>query len=111
MGKFWIEDVKDVGGNKYWVLFTHGEFHMPVAMIDDLAMKAMARKVLSYELGLKGPARIGGVIVAYRREHKMYQQEFADACGISRTRISQIENGNDNITQATYMKIMGVIGE
>jgi putative transcriptional regulator len=45
-----------------------------------------------------------------RREHNMTQEQLAKAVGISRTMITEIENGNANPSVAGAKKIAAVLG-
>lgn len=100
---FWIDSVKDNGGMKYWVLFTHGNFHAPTAVIGDHEMTAIAQKVLGINEKITD---LGAEIVGYRKANKITQAEFALTCGVSRNYISQIENGKaDNLSLDVYQRI------
>lgn len=46
MSQYWIEPLTDAGDNKYWMLFRHGMFHEPTAVIDDVTMNSIAKQVL-----------------------------------------------------------------
>jgi len=45
-----------------------------------------------------------------RREHNMTQEQLAKAVGVSRTTITEIENGNANPSVAVAKKIAAVLG-
>ncbi len=45
-----------------------------------------------------------------RREHNMTQEQLAKAVSISRTMITEIENGNANPSVAAAKKIAAVLG-
>ena len=45
-----------------------------------------------------------------RREHNMTQEQLAKAVGVSRTTITEIENGNANPSVAKAKKIAAVLG-
>jgi putative transcriptional regulator len=45
-----------------------------------------------------------------RREHNMTQEQLAKAVGISRTMVTEIENGNANPSVAKAKKIAAVLG-
>ncbi len=93
---------------KYWVLFTHGNFHAPTAVIGDHEMAAIARKVLG--INERG-AQLGQAIVDYRKANKITQAEFALTCGVSRNYISQIERGTaNNLSLDIYQRIKRIIG-
>ena len=106
MSKFWIEDLRDNNGTRYWVLFTHGMFHAPTAVIDDQTMKNIAERILSIQ-GKITPENLGATIKQYRHRNKMTQADFSDRVGIIRTYISQIERGiATNISLDVYNKIL-----
>ena len=103
MSQLWIEPLTDNAGSKYWLLFSHGQFHAPVAVIDDVNMRANAEKVAGKPQQIDD---LGIAVKAYRKRHKMTQQEFADRSGISRNRISTIERGLvENMETTTIHKI------
>lgn len=100
---FWIDSVQDAGGMKYWVLFTHGKFHEPVAIISDTEMAAIAKKVLGVEHQFSD---LREAIASYRKHHRITQDEFATQCGVSRNYISQIERGvAKNLSLEVYQRI------
>ena len=55
--------------------------------------------------------QLGEMIAAYRKEHRMTQQNFAEACDISIRYVSNIENGGANFTITNLIKIGQVIGK
>lgn len=113
MSKYWIEDLTDCAGTRYWILFTHGMFHAPTAVIDDVSMRNMAEKVLGIriaEIEAIHDARLSDAVRNYRKRTGKTQQELADAAGISRTNLSNIERGLGNPTDSTRRKLMRAIG-
>ena len=108
MGKFWIEDVTDCAGNRYWVLFTHGMFHEPTAVIDDRNMRSMAEKVLNVTMAeLEATYHdLGTALKDYRKRTGMSQAELADRAGVSRATLSGIERGKANYTMETRRELM-----
>jgi DNA-binding XRE family transcriptional regulator len=113
LSKYWIEDVTDYAGTRYWILFTHGMFHAPTAVIDDVSMRNMAEKVLGIriaEIEAIHDAKLPEAVANYRKRAGMTQQELADAAGVSRTNLSNIERGRGNPTDSTRRKLMRAIG-
>ena len=109
MTQLWIEPLTDNAGSKYWLLFSHGQFHAPVAVIDDMNMRAIAEKVIGKPQQV---IDLGAAVKAYRKRHKMTQQEFADRSGISRNYISQIERGFPlNLSMDVHQRITGAMVE
>ncbi len=100
---FWIDSVTDAGGMKYWILFTHGQFHNPVAVIGDGDMRLIAERVIGVQKQIDD---LGAAVLAYRKTHKLTQLEFATRCGVSRNYISQIERGKaDNLSLAVHRRV------
>jgi len=57
------------------------------------------------------PKELGVWMKNYRKKHQLTQEELARRIGISRNRVSQIENEPDpNITIRTFIKILGAVG-
>lgn len=106
---FWIDSVKDEAGIKYWILFTHGQFHNPVAVIGDENMRILAERVIGTSKQIDD---LGAAVMAYRKAHKLTQLEFAARCGVSRNYISQIERGRaDNLSLAVYQRVSREIAQ
>lgn len=105
MSKFWIEPLTDAANNRYWVLFEHGQFHAPTAVLDDSEAKTIARLILGEEM-----ANIGEAIKKHRQFYRYSQQELAKIIGISRVYLADIEAGKANITMKTREKILKVVG-
>lgn len=58
-------------------------------------------------VGFIDPAEIGGRLKLYRKANGHTQQQLADLIGISRNRISQIENEeNPKLKLKTYIKLV-----
>lgn len=102
--KFYIEPLTDSYGNKYWLLFEGGEFHSPTAVIEDGNMKGIVSAVMGsvFEASTNN---IGERIRKYRKSHRYTQQQMADKSGVSRNRLSAIENGKTNMTAETLYKL------
>jgi DNA-binding XRE family transcriptional regulator len=110
MSKFWIEQVTDNANNLYWILFEHGQFHHPTAVIDDVEMKGIARMVLGVdEMGIPAPAEISKRLESYRNRHNCTLRDLAELTGISASTLSRIENGKEAIEYDTYTKLMAVL--
>lgn len=108
--RFEIEHLKDASGNKYWILFTHGMFHEPTAVIEDSNMRYLVEFVIGSALNAT-TEDLGKRIREYRKAHRMTQEQFADLSGVSRNRISTIENGRGNITTDTIYKLQVAMAE
>ena len=101
--RFLIESFRDESGEKYWVLFTHGKFHKPTAIIGDTEMFAIANRVLGLEQQIED---LGAGVMAYRKLNRMTQDDFAARCSVSRNYISQIERGvAKNLSLDIYQRI------
>jgi len=89
----------------YWVLFTHGQFHAPVAVITDTEARRLAETILGLNL-CKSSESLGEQIKAYRAKNKLTQGDFAKRCMVSRTYLSMIERGEAvNLSMMTNEKI------
>jgi len=108
MTQFWVEPLTDLVGDKYWVLFTHGNFHEPTAVIADVNMQAIVDRVRPRaDIAV---TELGKAIHAYRRRRKISQAELAERVGISRNYLSQIERGQaGNISMEYYNAIREAI--
>lgn len=102
--KYMIEPLTDASGNKYWLLYEHGLFHAPTAVIDDMNMRGIVTAVMgsAFEASTNN---IGERVRKYRRENRYTQQQMADKSGVSRNRLSAIENGKANMTADTLYKL------
>lgn len=101
---FSIDSVKDESGAKYWILFEHGKFHKPTAVIGDTEMVFIANRVLGMAQQMRD---LGEAIVSFRKLNRMTQDDFAARCGISRNYISQIERGiASNLSLAVHQAIV-----
>ena len=110
MGKFCIDRLTDYNGTKYWVLFTHGQFHAPVAVIDDINARNLAEQILGVAFTMPSVEDLGTAILAHRKKRKMSQADFAELCNVSRNYISQIERGEQhNVSVVVYNKILQVM--
>lgn len=109
MSKFWIEPLTDGAGNRCWILFEHGQFHAPTAVIDDQNMRTLCNLVLG-NVAQAEITDIGAAVKSYRKKHRYTQQQMADVIGISRNRLSAVEGGNANMTMETRGKILEAIG-
>jgi DNA-binding Xre family transcriptional regulator len=110
MSKFWIEQVNDTAGNRYWILFEHGQFHAPTAVMDDESAKQVARLIL----GINGAAvtvDIGKRLGDFRRNKKLGLRDVAELTGVSASTLSRIENGKDAIDHETYVKLVEALGD
>ena len=110
MGKFCIDRLLDNSGADYWVLFTHGQFHAPVAVIDGINARNLAERVLGINLTMPAVEDLGAAILAHRKKRKLSQTDFAELCNVSRNYISQIERGErSNVSMALYNRILEVM--
>jgi len=102
---FEVAKLTEYLGGSYWVLFTHGQFHDPVALIPDIEAKRLAETILGSNLA-KSSESLGDQIIAYRKKHKLTQGDFSKRCMVSRTYLSMIERGEAvNLSMMTNEKI------
>lgn len=108
--KYWIEKLKDNNGAAYWILFTHGNFHQPTAVIEDSNMQLLINLVRpSSSTAIDD---LGSEVKTYRRREKITQTEFAERVGISRTYLSMVESGKaTNISLQIFDTIKAAIGK
>lgn len=103
---FEIAKLTEYLGGSYWVLFTHGQFHNPVALIPDIEARRLAETVLGLDL-CKSSESLGEQIKTYRKKNKLTQGDFAKRCMVSRTYLSMIERGEAvNLSMMTNEKIL-----
>jgi DNA-binding XRE family transcriptional regulator len=100
--KFGIEPLFDAAGNKFWILFEHGMFHAPAAVIEDSNMRAIIEAIVGKSATAEN---IGARVKSFRRANRYTQQQMADLSGVSRNRLSAIENGKANLTAETMHKL------
>jgi DNA-binding XRE family transcriptional regulator len=108
MSRFFIEPITDSTGNKFWVMFEHGMFHSPTAVIDNENMKGIVQSVMGVAFEVSA-GNIGEQVRKYRKANRYTQQQMADRAGISRNRLSAIEGGEANITADTLYKLQGAM--
>ena len=56
------------------------------------------------------PASLGEMISIHRTRLKISQTELAQAAGVSRNYISQIERGNENVSYSVLLRILERLG-
>lgn len=106
--KFWIEPLTDAAGERYWILFEHGQFHAPTAVISDSNMQGIANAVNGPKPTVNALAER---VKAYRERNRYTQLELAALAGISRNYLSQIERGLvDNLSVDILYRLESVIG-
>jgi DNA-binding XRE family transcriptional regulator len=106
---FSIEPLIDAGGTKYWILFEHGLFHDPTAVITDSEMRNIARAVIGTEPTIED---LGHELKLYRKRNRRSQAEIAEMAGISRNYISQIERGKaKNLSLDMVNRLRKVVGK
>jgi hypothetical protein len=110
MSRYWIEQVTDNANNRYWILFEHGQFHAPTAVIDDAEAKTIARLILGVnsETAVKD---IGKRLSDYRHKYKLGLRDVAELTGVSAPTLSRIENGMDKMEHETYLKLIEALGD
>lgn len=107
--KFMIEPLTDAAGNKYWLIYEHGLFHDPTAVIDDHNMRGIVSAVIGKEITIND---LGQKVKAYRKAKRYSQKEMAALAGISRNYLSQIERGAaDNLSVDVMNRLRMAIGE
>lgn len=53
---------------------------------------------------------LGALVSAHRRERKLTQQAVAEAAGIGRSTLNQLERGTANVSVSSLMRVLEVLG-
>lgn len=94
-------------GESHWVLFTHGNFAQPVALIRETEARRIAETILGLDL-CKEP--LGVSIKRYRKQNKISQMKFSCMAGVSRNYIGLLERGEaDNVSVAVQARIINAM--
>jgi DNA-binding XRE family transcriptional regulator len=103
-----IDVVKDFNGRKYFVIYEHGLFHVPRAVVAESNAKWMAEYILAGDSELPpvpDNRRIGYLLKQHRERLEQTQTKAAEIMGISRNYLAQIERGEVAIGLDVYRKI------
>ncbi len=110
MSKFNIEPMTDGSGNRHYVLYEHGMFHVPTALIERESALHIAQIIMvgsAVELPVvPDNFTIAGEVYATRKHKKQTQDKAAQEIGISRNYLVQIEDGTANMSLSIYRDIV-----
>ncbi len=103
MSSLYIEPLADNGGAKFWIVYEHGNFHSPIVVLDDRLVRQTYPTIGI--IPMPSDETIANAVKLFRKSRKLSQAECADAIGISRNYLSQVEGGEANISLDVYRKI------
>jgi predicted transcriptional regulator len=111
MSRFFIEPITDSTGNKFWIMFEHGMFHSPTAVIDDFNMRGISRQVLGDSIGMNTVPGVRHKLRQIREGQGLTQADVSGLMGLSSTSaVSHYETGGRKIDLHTLKKWADVLG-